>query len=235
MRGNYYFEANTRFASYTNTDEIVRILRASGRVALCVAGHVHWNSITRIDGIPFVTVQSLTESFPTDGEAAGAWALLELGEDLRWRTYGHDPIDVRVPLGGGNRRWAEPLPAFETMRARRAGRRAAGDKLDGVRGLVLDLDGTVYQGSEPITGAAQFLREASERGVALSAVTNNARTCPADYSARLATMGVSLPAERIITAGEATGRYLRNLSAAPRVHIVGSRALRDAVLAAGCD
>ena len=45
-----------------------------------LAGHVHWNTVTLVDGIPHVTLQSLTETFTTHPEPAAAWGLLELGD-----------------------------------------------------------------------------------------------------------------------------------------------------------
>ena len=117
MTANFYYDANPEYATYRNVGDAQRLIVEAGNVAACLAGHVHWNHLSRLGGIPFVTIQSLTEGFTTAGEAAASWALLELANDLRWTGFGLDPIEVRAPLGGVG--WTEPLPPFAELGARR--------------------------------------------------------------------------------------------------------------------
>ncbi len=124
MTGNYYFQENPEFATYGNVGDAQRIITRSGTVAACVAGHVHWNNLSRIDGIPFVSIQSLTESYTTQGDASGCWATLELSDRLRWTGHGADPIDLVVELGGPERTWTPPLAPFAEMARQRAERAA---------------------------------------------------------------------------------------------------------------
>jgi Icc protein len=118
MTGNFYFQANPQYATYSNVGAAQRIISEAGNVALCVAGHVHWNNLSRIDGVPYVSLQSLTESFTTQGDANGGWATMELDHQLRWRVYGQDPIEVVVNLGGPDSRWTPPLPPFAELERR---------------------------------------------------------------------------------------------------------------------
>ena len=171
-------------------------------------------------------MQSLTESFTTEGEASAAWAEVEIGEQIRWRTTGNDPIDMTLPRRGHNRRWVKPLPPFaELVRAR-------GQDLSGVRGLILDLDGVVYRGAEPIPGAAEFLAAQRAAGRRLLALTNNAQNDAEHYVAKLAGMGIEFAVSDILTAGEATGHWLVN-EGRPGVQVIGSPALRAALAAQG--
>jgi len=111
MVGNYWFQNKPEHATYPNAAEARAILEASSRVVLCVAGHVHWNSLHQAGAIPHITIQSLTESFTTGGEPAGAWATLEIGSgEIRWQTFGLDPIGVTLPLRQPEHRWVTPLP-----------------------------------------------------------------------------------------------------------------------------
>ena len=77
MTGNYYFEANPELARYSETKQIREVLTAAGNVVLCVAGHVHWNDLNNVDGIPYISMQSLTESFTTSPKPAASRAFRE--------------------------------------------------------------------------------------------------------------------------------------------------------------
>ncbi len=112
MVGNYWFGNKPQHATYPNAADVRAIIGESRRVVLCAAGHVHWNSLHQADGVPHITIQSLTESFTTGGEPAGAWATLEIGGgEIRWQTLGLDPIHMVLPLRPIGHRWSEPLPA----------------------------------------------------------------------------------------------------------------------------
>jgi HAD superfamily hydrolase (TIGR01450 family) len=230
MTGNFYFEANPQYATYANVDAAQRIISEAGNVAMCVAGHVHWNNISRIDGVPYVTLQSLTESATTQGDAAAGWAIIEADHQLRWRGYGGDPIELTVNLGGGNRRWTRPLPPFRQLVRERAPQI---NDLRDRRGLLLDLDGVVYRGDKPITGAIDFLNDILASGRQVIAITNNAQASAADYCRKLAALGLVLDKQNIVTSGQALGRYLCDEKPQPGVFIAGSAALRADLLAAG--
>lgn len=108
--GNYYFENNPAASTYPLAGR-ARAALAQARVpVVCVAGHVHWNTVTQADGITHLTQQSLTESFTTQGEPAGAWGLLELDESVHWEVSGRDPF--KIGFEPTARRWTPPLPVF---------------------------------------------------------------------------------------------------------------------------
>lgn len=119
--GNYYFQNNPTSSAYPMADR-ARAALAQARVpVVCLAGHVHWNTVTVVDGIPHLTQQSLTESFTTEGEPAGAMGLLELGEGhLRWEVAGRDPF--ALALAPRAARWTPPMPDFAAHPEFRRGR-----------------------------------------------------------------------------------------------------------------
>jgi 3',5'-cyclic-AMP phosphodiesterase len=79
---------------------------------LALAGHVHWNTLTTIDGTPHLTLQSLTEAFTT-GQASACTAVLEIDRDvLRWTVSGQDPFAAQLPWRTSKARWFEPLDPF---------------------------------------------------------------------------------------------------------------------------
>ena len=65
-----------------------------------------------------------------------------------------------------------------------------------VRGLMIDLDGVVYMGREPIAGAAGFLGEARRRGLPFLLVTNNSTTSPELVAERLRGMHIEVETAR---------------------------------------
>lgn len=98
MAGNYYFERHTQFAGYEDDGPAAReIIERSGKVVLCLAGHTHWNAVNVIDGIPYVTIHSLTESFTTGGKPTGAWGVAEIGETVDVQVFGHDRARFILP------------------------------------------------------------------------------------------------------------------------------------------
>lgn len=110
--GNYYFQNKPEFSRYPNT-ECIRAAIESARVpVISFSGHVHWNTLTTIKGVPYVTIQSLTETFTTHPEPSGAMAVLELGSDeIALDVRGLDAFRLRLPVQQMARRWLTPLPA----------------------------------------------------------------------------------------------------------------------------
>lgn len=106
--GNYYFENKPESSVYPMADRARAALALARVPVFCIAGHVHWNTITTCDGITHLTQQSLTESFTTRGEPAGAMGMIELGETVTWEVGGEDPI--RFAFRPSAVRWMPPRP-----------------------------------------------------------------------------------------------------------------------------
>ncbi len=66
-------------------------------------------------------------------------------------------------------------------------------------GLIVDLDGVVWIGAEPVPGSAAALAELRARGIALVFLTNDPSGSRAEYAARLAQIGVEATEEEIVT------------------------------------
>jgi 3',5'-cyclic AMP phosphodiesterase CpdA len=79
--------------------ELRRLLEESGRVRAVFNGHLHWNHLDLIHGIPYVTVQSLIENLDDDapGRPAAAHAVVRLSEErMIVRVAGNDPARYEV-------------------------------------------------------------------------------------------------------------------------------------------
>lgn len=112
MTGNYYFENNADLATYPDHAEIRRAVEQTGRAALWLSGHVHWNSASTVAGIRYVTVQSASETYTTMPDPACTYALLEIEDSAaRLEVFGHDPMTLAMPFTpSGDRPWPTPRP-----------------------------------------------------------------------------------------------------------------------------
>src|SRR5205807_8478904 len=91
-----------------------------------------------------------------------------------------------------------------------------------LRGLLIDLDGVVYTGRDPIAGAAGFLAEARRRGLKFLLVTNNSTTAPELVAERLRGMHIEVLPEEILTSAQAAVAYVpAHAEPGSRVRIVG--------------
>jgi glycerol 3-phosphatase-2 len=96
--------------------------------------------------------------------------------------------------------------------------------------LLLDLDGVVYIGANPIPGAPEALQRAKQAGVHLAYVTNNASRTPAAVAGLLSGMGAPATADDVVTSAQAAARLLADkLAPKSKVLVIGSTALRLAV------
>lgn len=74
--------------------------------------------------------------------------------------------------------------------------------------LLVDLDGVVYLGSEPVPGMPELLARRVARGDTVIYVTNNSRWHRSEYAERLRSMGAPVADDCIVTAARATALAL---------------------------
>lgn len=259
MHGNYYFDRNPDGrANHYNVEAARRIITDSDCVVLAVAGHAHWNRLNTVDGVHFVTIQSLTERFTTYPEASGAWAEIEIGDTIRIDVHGRDPIRFVLPIRERGRHWevrppsgspgasagadggTEQPPSGQSGAS--AGANSGANDVPAVsvsswnwkaHGVILDLDGVVYSGSRLLPGANDFLSELRARQIRVVALTNHTGHRAREVSKKLGTMGFDLPSECVLTAGWATANYLANASPGATVFVIGDPALVSELKEAG--
>lgn len=80
LRGNRWFEGHANICLVHERKAIRAALRRQGRVLAVFNGHLHWNHLDLVDGIPFVTLQSLIENLDDDapGRPAAAHAVVRV-------------------------------------------------------------------------------------------------------------------------------------------------------------
>ncbi|WP_286293599.1 HAD-IIA family hydrolase [Methylomarinovum tepidoasis] len=101
--------------------------------------------------------------------------------------------------------------------------------LAGVRALIIDMDGVLWHGSQPLPGIREFFAALRARRLPFVLATNNASSTPAQYVAKLAGMGVKVSEDEILTSGIATAAWLaqRRDPASSRVYAIGEAGLTE--------
>lgn len=100
--------------------------------------------------------------------------------------------------------------------------------------ILLDMDGVIYRGPQPLPGVNDLLALCAARGIGYACVTNNSTMTPQQYEAKLAGMGIAIPAARIITSSVATRRFLeREFGRGTPAFYIGMYGLREALFADG--
>lgn len=102
-----------------------------------------------------------------------------------------------------------------------------------LRGLLIDLDGTLYHGGRMIPGADAFIRMLREEELRYLFVTNNSSAAPETVAERLNGMGIPAAADDVCTSAQAAAAYIAERDPGARVHVVGESGLRAALLEAG--
>lgn len=110
---------------------------------------------------------------------------------------------------------------------------AAATRLAALRYVLLDMDGTIYLGGNPIDGAVEFIRYLAETGRKRLFFTNNCSVDARQYEEKLARMGIPAVREDILTSGEATVRYLMNETPYRRVYVLGTPSFEAELIAGG--
>lgn len=82
LRGNRWFEGKPNICLIRERRAIRALFEAHGGVLAVFNGHLHWNHLDVIRGIPYVTLQSLIENVDDDapGRAAAAHAVVRLSK-----------------------------------------------------------------------------------------------------------------------------------------------------------
>jgi len=100
--------------------------------------------------------------------------------------------------------------------------------------VILDMDGVLYRGDQPIPGAADLARHLKEAGLEVRYATNNSMFTRVEYVARLAEMSIAASPDEIVTSTASTIEHLRRHEPAVRsVLAVGAQGMIDELQAAG--
>jgi 4-nitrophenyl phosphatase len=102
--------------------------------------------------------------------------------------------------------------------------------LAGIRHLIVDMDGVLWRGEEPMPALQEFFAFLRQADVGFILATNNATKTPEQYVRKLARLGVEVPIERILTSGQVAAAHLASVAPpGTRVYLIGEDGIRRAL------
>jgi NagD protein len=133
-----------------------------------------------------------------------------------WDILGDRLARGRVCLAGIRQEWSSTAMEART-----------------VKNYLIDMDGVLVSGSQPIPGAREFLEKLLAAQYEYLVLTNNSTYTQRDLSHRLHTMGLEIPEDRIFTSAMATARFLDTQRKGGKAFVIGESGLTDAVYSIG--
>lgn len=100
------------------------------------------------------------------------------------------------------------------------------------KGYLVDLDGTMYMGSNPIKEAGPFIERLRQAEVPFLFLTNNSTASQNDVASKLNKMGVAAKPNEVYTSSMATVDYLDS-KPGESVYVIGESGLKEEIKTAG--
>lgn len=101
---------------------------------------------------------------------------------------------------------------------------------DRYEAFLLDLDGVVYRGDDPVPGASEAIQEVRRRGQRVVFITNNSAPTPQAVVAMLESMGVQASADDVVTSAQAAVPLVRDqIGSTGTVFAIGEEGVRSAL------
>lgn len=101
--------------------------------------------------------------------------------------------------------------------------------MPGPKNYLIDMDGVLVHGSQPVPGANEFIKRLRAAGAPFLVLTNNPIYTPRDLSARLERIGLDVPPEAIYTSALATARFLHSQHPNGTAYVIGEAGLTTAM------
>jgi 4-nitrophenyl phosphatase len=95
--------------------------------------------------------------------------------------------------------------------------------------FLIDLDGTIYRGTELIPHADTFIEQLKERDKHYLFVTNNSTRTPDQIAAQLQQYGLLVDAHEVFTSAQAAAAFLKPDNPAAKVMLIGEEGLHRAM------
>lgn len=103
------------------------------------------------------------------------------------------------------------------------------------KGYLIDLDGTMFRGNEPIDGASLFIDVLNEQEIPYLFVTNNSSATSEAVVAKLNAMNIKANKNQVITSSKASANYIAKVRENPIVFMIGEQGLYEALKEKGIE
>lgn len=101
------------------------------------------------------------------------------------------------------------------------------------KAYLIDLDGTMYKGTDEIDGAAQFINYLNHHNIPHLYVTNNSTKTPDQVTEKLREMQIDAKPDEVVTSALATADYISEEQPNASVFMLGGNGLKTALTDAG--
>lgn len=103
------------------------------------------------------------------------------------------------------------------------------------KGYLIDLDGTMYRGTELIEEAVAFVTRLKDEGIPYLFVTNNSSRTPAQVAEKLQAFSIPAEERQVFTTSQATANYISELKKDATVYCIGEEGIQTALQEKGLD
>ncbi|AOC55551.1 TIGR01457 family HAD-type hydrolase [Bacillus pumilus] len=97
------------------------------------------------------------------------------------------------------------------------------------KGYLIDLDGTMYKGTEKIEEAGQFVQKLNELNIPYLFVTNNSSRTPKQVADKLVSFDIPATEEQVFTTSMATANYIAEQKKDASVYVIGEEGIKQAI------
>lgn len=97
------------------------------------------------------------------------------------------------------------------------------------KGYLIDLDGTMYRGTEKINEAIDFVKKLYEKGIPYLFVTNNSSRTPMQVAEKLQQFDIPATEDQVFTTSQATANYIYAQNKNAKVYVIGEEGIRFAL------
>ena len=106
---------------------------------------------------------------------------------------------------------------------------------DAYEAFILDLDGVLFRGDEPIAAATPTIDALRSMDKRLVFLTNNSARTPEQVAAKLTRLGIDASPEEVLTSAQATAELLSRHARGSTAYVIGQDGVRSALTAAGIE
>ncbi|WP_018661824.1 TIGR01457 family HAD-type hydrolase [Heyndrickxia acidiproducens] len=97
------------------------------------------------------------------------------------------------------------------------------------KAYLIDLDGTMYRGTEKIEEAGDFIQRLKAKGIPYLFVTNNSSRTPAQVAEKLRGFEIPADTEQVFTTSMATAQYIYDEKKDASVYVIGEEGIHAAI------